>query len=412
MSRESKVDVLVIGAGPSGTVAASILKQAGLDVRIVEKERFPRFVIGESLLPGCMQGLEAAGFIDAVKAKGFQEKFGAKFQRGAEVCDFTFAEKHTPGWGWTWQVPRAEFDETLADTVSKMGVGIDYETEVTAIAFAGTDSTTTVRSVEHGEASIKARFIVDASGYGRVIPRLFGLDRPSGLPPRKAMFAHVQDPRRGEYDEPRRIIIISHGEGIWAWVIPFSNGTTSVGFVGDPAFFDQFRGTREACFRSILAAEVNTARRFADVPLVFEPRVLEGWSVTTDRFYGDGFVLTGNVTEFLDPIFSSGVTLAVASGHRAALLVARQLRGEPIDWQREFVEPTMQGVDTFRTYVNAWYDGSLEAIIYAPESDEGVKRMICSVLAGYVWDLTNPYVRQHQRAIKALATRIRSNSAG
>ncbi len=137
-------DVLVIGAGPAGTVAASIVNKAGYKVRIVEKMKFPRFVIGESLLPRCMEALEEAGFLDAVKEKIFQEKGGAKFVKNGKICDYRFAEQFTKGWEWTWQVPRAEFDKTLADTVEKMGVPIDYETTVTAIEFKGSDSITTV----------------------------------------------------------------------------------------------------------------------------------------------------------------------------------------------------------------------------------------------------------------------------
>ena len=108
-----KTDVLVIGAGPSGTVAASIINQAGYKVKIVEKLKFPRFVIGESLLPRCMEALEEAEFLDAVKARGFQEKFGAKFVKNGKICDYFFADQFTKGWTWTWQVPRADFDQTL-----------------------------------------------------------------------------------------------------------------------------------------------------------------------------------------------------------------------------------------------------------------------------------------------------------
>ncbi|HEY0271916.1 MAG TPA: FAD-dependent monooxygenase, partial [Chitinophaga sp.] len=137
--QKEKVDVLVIGAGPAGTVSASIIAQAGYTVKIVEKQRFPRFVIGESLLPRCMEALTEAKFIDAIKACGFQEKFGAKFVKGNRVCDFTFKEQFTNGWTWTWQVQRATFDKTLADTVEAMGVPVEYETTVTAIRFNGSD---------------------------------------------------------------------------------------------------------------------------------------------------------------------------------------------------------------------------------------------------------------------------------
>lgn len=405
------VDVLVIGAGPSGSVAASIVKQAGFSVKMVEKIKFPRFVIGESLLPRCMEALDAAGFLPALEAQGFQQKFGAKFVKGDVVADFDFSNKFTEGWSQTWQVPRADFDQVLADEVQRMGVPVEFEIEVTGITFNGTDSTTRVTMPDGTEKEIRARFIIDASGYGRVIPRLFNLDRPSNLPARKTLFTHFEDPNRFLFDEPNRITVISHRPDVWVWVIPFSTGKTSVGFVGNPAFFEEFSGTPEEKLRAIIQSNDYTNKRFGDSAFVFEPRTLEGWSVTTDRFFGEGFVLTGNVTEFLDPIFSSGVTLATVSGHKAATLVCRQLRGETIDWQREYVEPTLQGVNTFRSYVMGWYDGSLQDIIFSPKSDPEIKRQICSVLAGYVWDQNNPFVRQHDRVLKPLAKIIRMEEA-
>jgi flavin-dependent dehydrogenase len=417
--QSERVDALVIGAGPAGTVAASILQQRGHHVAIVERERFPRFVIGESLLPGCMLPLEAAGFIDAIEAHGFQKKFGAKFLRGDELCDFDFDDKFTAGYGWTWQVTRADFDRCLADAVAARGVKIDYQTTVEAVRFEGEHSFTSVRDAQGQERTIEARFLVDASGYGRVLPRLLGLDRPSNLPERCAFFAHLKDDRRNDYFEPNRILIVSHVEGpdhtpipgVWAWVIPLANGRTSVGFVGDPAFFARF-GNDEAAYRAMLATEPHTAERFRDAELLLEPRVLRGWSTTTDKFYGPGYALVGNVTEFLDPIFSSGVTLAVASSHRAAELAARQLHGEQVDWQADFEDVTRAGVGVFRSYVNAWYEGTLETIFYADNPDPEVKRRICSVLAGYVWDQDNPYVKRHDRAPAALAARIRAESTG
>lgn len=405
------VDVLVIGAGPAGTVAAGIIHKSGLKVQIVEKEKFPRFVIGESLLPRCMEALEEAGLLDAIKAKGFQEKAGAKFVRGTEVCDFNFTEQFSEGYKWTWQVPRGEFDNTLAQEVQRQGVPIDFETTVTDIKFEGSDSTTTVVDKDGNASLIKARFIVDSSGYGRVIPRLFNLDKPSNLPPRKSMFAHIQDPNRLRYEEPNRIMVVVHQPKTWIWVIPFSTGISSLGFVGDPEFFAEHADkTAEEQLRFLINSEPHLKERFGDQDFVFTPKTLEGWSVTTEQFFGDGFVLTGNVTEFLDPMFSSGVTLATASSQRAAGLVIRQLqKGEQIDWKKEFVDPTMQGVDVFRTYVMGWYDGTLHDIFFAKEINEDFKRQICSVLAGYVWDTDNPFVKKHDRAVKSLAEVIRIN---
>ncbi len=409
--KKEKVDVLVIGAGPSGTVAASIINKAGFKVKIVEKLRFPRFVIGESLLPRCMEALSEAGFLDAVKEKNFQEKFGAKFVKNGKVCDYFFADQFTPGWNWTWQVPRAEFDKTLADTVEKMGVPISYETTVTAIEFNGSDSVTTVEDPDGNKTTTSAKFIVDGSGYGRVIPNLFNLTRPSHLPSRKTLFTHVIDKKRSMDDEPNRITIIVHKKATWIWVIPFSDGKTSVGFVSEPDFFEPFKGTNEEQLRALIATEPYLSERMKDVEMVFEPKVLESWSATSSTFYGDGYVLTGNVTEFLDPVFSSGVTLASVSSQLAAHLVIRKLNGENLDWQKEYTEPMMQGVDTFRSYVNAWYDGTLDTIFFADKPNEEIKAMICSVLAGYVWDTNNPYVKNHDTALTRLAKMIKFETA-
>ncbi|HTD40077.1 MAG TPA: NAD(P)/FAD-dependent oxidoreductase [Mucilaginibacter sp.] len=401
-----KVDVLVIGAGPAGTVAASIINKAGYKVKIVEKQKFPRFVIGESLLPRCMEALTEAGFVDALKEKGFQEKFGAKFVKNGKICDYYFADQFTEGWNWTWQVPRAEFDKTLADTVEKMGVPVCYETTVTGITFNGTDSVTEVEDKHGNKTNIEARFIVDGSGYGRVIPRLFNLDKPSNLPPRRALFTHTVDLKRSMDDEPNRITIIVHQPGVWVWVIPFSSGVTSVGFVGNDDFFDQYKGENEKVLRELISAQPYLAERLKDVEFVFEPRILQSWSTTTDKFYGDGFVLTGNVTEFLDPIFSSGVTLATVSSQTAANLVIRKLRGEAVDWDEEYTKHMMQGVNTFRSYVMAWYEGTLDTIFFAEKQNYEIKKMICSVLAGYVWDTNNPFVKEHDTTLKKLARTI------
>jgi len=404
-----EVDVLVIGAGPSGTVAASIIHQSGFSVEIVEKMRFPRFVIGESLLPRCMEALEEAGFLDAVKAKHFQQKEGAKFIMNGRVCDFNFSNQFTPGWQWTWQVPRAEFDKVLADECERKGIPVLYETEVTNIEIFDDHSITTVKIADGQTETIKARFIVDGSGYGRVIPRLFGLDKPSSQKPRRAVFAHLTDPKRNEAFEPNRILAYVHNPKTWIWVIPFSNGNTSVGYVGSPEFFEQYKGTLTEQYQALLAAEPELADRFNESELVWdEPCFLQSWSSSTDTFYGKGFVLTGNVTEFLDPIFSSGVTLASVSAQTAAHLVVRHLNGEAVDWENDFMVPMRKGVDVFRTYVNAWYDGSLFNIFFAENRNAEIMSQICSVLAGYVWDENNPFVKNHEKNIRTLSRFLQS----
>jgi len=406
-----KVDVLVIGGGPAGSIAAAMIHKSGLSVRVVEREKFPRFVIGESLLPRCMEVLEETDLLDAVKAKNFQEKFGAKFMKEDNVADFNFSDQFSKGWTWTWQVQRADFDLALISEVQRRGVRVDFETTVTGIEFFPDESSsTTVQHKDNTTEKIGARFIVDASGYGRVIPRLFNLDKPSNLDPRKSIFAHVTDVHRNNHDEPNRIIAVMYAPGVWTWVIPFSNGVTSLGFVGNFEFFESIEGDQSEKFRKCIQGNEYLKNRFGDASWVFEPRKLEAWSATTDKFYGPGFVLTGNVTEFLDPIFSSGVMFATVSSHLASKMVIRKLKGETVNWDDDYTKFIRQGVDTFRTFVMAWYDGTLETIFFSNNPDPVIKSQICSVLAGYVWDQTNPFVRSHEKAIKGLARVIRLQS--
>lgn len=397
-----KVDALIIGAGPAGCMAANMINQQGFKVKMVEKELFPRFVIGESLLPRVMDNLEEAGLLEAVKKAGFQEKFGAKFVKGHEVCDFNFSDQFSKGWTWTWQVPRGQFDQILAETTASHGVGLEYQTTVTDIKFNGTDSVTTVVDKDGNEKKIEARFIIDASGYGRVMPRMFGLDEPSSLGVRKTHFTHFKDLKRPGGIDGNRITVVVHQTRTWIWIIPFSNGITSVGFVSDPEFFDAFPTDKVERMKALIAADPNTAERFKDAEMMFEPRIIEGYSISTKQLYGTGYALAGNATEFLDPVFSSGVTFAMESGRRSGKLAAEFLKGNAVDWQKDYTDYMMQGINTFRTYVSTWYTGELHDIFFSKNQDPEIKKQICSVLAGYVWDMDNPFVKKHDKAVKSL----------
>ncbi len=402
-----KVDVLVIGAGPAGCIASSIIHKQGFKVKIVEKEKFPRFVIGESLLPRVMDHLEEAGLLEAVKKAGFQEKFGAKFVRGEEVCDFNFSDQFSKGWTWTWQVPRGQFDQILSQTVASMGVDLEHETAVTNIEFKGTDSVTTVVDKEGKQKQIEARFIVDASGYGRVIPRMFNLDKPSAFDPRKTHFTHFKDLKRPGGIDGNRITVVVHQTRTWIWIIPFSNGVTSVGFVSDPEFFKDMPADPTERMKTVISMDATTRDRFKDAEMMFEPKTIEGYAISTKQLFGDGFVLCGNATEFLDPVFSSGVTFAMESGNKAAKLVCDFLNQKPVNWQQQYTDYMMRGINTFRTYVSTWYTGDLHDIFFSENPEPEFKKQICSVLAGYVWDEENPFVKRHEQAVASLAKIIR-----
>jgi len=407
---QTEIDVLIIGAGPAGSSAAALLHKQGFKLLVVEKQIFPRFVIGESLLPHCMDLLKEADLLDAVEAQNFIHKCGAVFLRGDETCNFDFSDQFTAGWKYTFQVPRADFDKTLADAIAARGVEILYGHGVTAISFNENGATATIESPDKTNRSVTAKFVLDCSGYGRVLPRLLDLEMPSKFPPREALFAHVTGDRRPAGREEGKIWACIHPGGAWIWIIPFSNGKTSTGVVATPEFFAQHSGEPDAQLCEILMADPNVAARLGQMQFAMPAQRISGYACAIKQLYGPHFALAGNATEFLDPIFSSGVTLALASANRAAKTITHELRGETVDWQADYADHVMQGINTFRAYVSAWYDGTLQDIFFAAKSNQDIMRQICSVLAGYVWDKSNPYVAQPERALPLLAKIVRSKN--
>ncbi len=186
-------DVVVIGAGPSGSVAAAYLAARGYAVEVLERVHFPRFSIGESLLPQSMELLEEAALLDCVVAGKFQFKDGAVFRRGDEEQALDFREKSAPGWGTTFQVKRDLFDQILAQGAAAKGARVTFGEEVTQFVPGDDGVTLHVRSENGDEREIAARFALDGSGFGRVLARLLSLDKPSDFPVRKALFCHVLD---------------------------------------------------------------------------------------------------------------------------------------------------------------------------------------------------------------------------
>ncbi|MEK6508251.1 NAD(P)/FAD-dependent oxidoreductase [Myroides sp. C4067] len=403
------VDVLVIGAGPSGSVAASYLHKMGISVKVVEKTKFPRIVVGESLIPRVMDHFAEADLFPSLDSMGFQKKPGARFIRGKEICIFDFSDKFSEGWDWTWQIPRADFDLAIANEMIKKGVDLEFESEVTHIEFKGTDSITTVIDKNKQEKQIHAKFLIDASGYGRVLPRLLKLDAASKLSPHSAIFSHIRDVRRPEGVEGTQISFDILETKVWLWVIPFSNGNTSVGIVGPTDFIESLsnnNSTKEALEKAITLSDFYI-KRFGDLPFEFDPIKLANYSISVQKMFDDGYVLTGNSTEFLDPVFSSGVCFATESGMLAAKLAIRQIKGEKVDWQAEYSDHMNKGIDVFTTYIQEWYTGNLQELFFHQPENSDVKRKICSVLAGYVWDDQNPFVKKHNSVIRNMAHLIK-----
>jgi hypothetical protein len=402
--RTEQVDTLIIGAGPAGSVAAGILRKQGRNVLIVERQTFPRFSIGESLLPQSMQYIEEAGMLRDVVEAGFQYKNGANFARGEMRESIDFRDRFTDGWGTTYQVQRADFDNVLARCAERAGAALRFRQEVTAADFSGERPAVTVKP-DDGEAyRVEARHVLDASGFGRVLPRLLDLEFPSNFPVRAAVFTHVQDNIPvGTFDR-NKIRVGVHPEHIdvWYWLIPFSNGRCSLGVVAEKAFLDRYSGSDTDVLQKLVHEDPLQAELLKNAVWDTPARRIAGYAANVKSLWGKGYALLGNAGEFLDPVFSSGVTIAVKSASLAAGLIGREWAGETVDWEKDYAVALKKGVDTFRVFVETWYTGGFQKVLFYPRKSPEVKRMIASVLAGYAWDEKNPFVSDPRRRMSTL----------
>ncbi len=311
------------------------MKRRGHDVLVLERQKFPRFSIGESLLVHCLDFVEEAGMLAAVEAAGFQNKNGAAFARNGEYADYDFGDRFTPGLGrpTTFQVERATFDKILADEAEKQGVEIRYEVEITAVSEpdAAGRRTLTARDLKSGEVrTIEADFVLDASGFGRTLPKLLKLEEPSKFPTAPGdLHARRGSHPGGAFDRKKiRVTVHPKYDDVWFWLIPFSGGRTSLGVVAAKEYLDRYAGPPDQKLRALVAEDHGS--RVAARPggmghaRARAPR-LRG---QREGMAGPGFALLGNAAEFLDPVFSSGVTIAMRSASMAAGVLHRQFSGE------------------------------------------------------------------------------------
>ena len=398
-------DVAIIGAGPAGAIAAALLRKYGHQVTVVEQAHFPRFSIGESLLPQCMVSITDAGMATAVEAAGFQHKNGAAFTRNGETAAFDFRKKFSAGPGTTFQVQRAAFDQLLAEQVIAAKASVHFGERIESMDY-DTDGQPRLQisNGDGGSRQLTSRYVLDGSGFGRVLPKLMDLEIPSSQPARTSVFTHIEDNIFNSGYDREKILIAIHPrhKDVWYWLIPFSNGRCSVGVVAKSEFFAA-KKTPEELIKKAIAACPDLSNLLENALFDTPVKTLSGYSCNVKSLWGENFALLGNAGEFLDPIFSSGVTIAMKSASLVAPLVDRQLRGGKVNWEDEYANPLLLGVETFRTFVNAWYDGSFQDVVFAKDQQSEIRAMIASILAGYAWDTANPFVKESRRRLGALA---------
>lgn len=394
-------DVIVIGAGPAGAAASSWLARSGRSVCCLEASYFPRHAIGESLLPRCNTLLEEAGLFEAVQRRGYMVKGGALFIRGDERERFSFADSLRGDGASAYHVPRDDFDQVLASAARAYGVDVRFGHRVEDVTFDAEGVTVVAHDLSMGSTlRVRGKLVIDCSGSGRVLPTLLDLERPAALPRRVACFTQIEGDVRPRHEGD--IWITALAENVWSWIIPFSNGRSSIGVVCDPATWEQLDGTDTRRLMALMQRGGAAADRLRNARIVASARVVNGYSTRVDRIHGHRWALAGNASGFLDPIFSSGVTLALESAVLCAKLTHRQLRGEVVDWEREYGDVLRRARDVFSAFVESWYGDELPAILFASRRSELSKRNIASVLGGHVLRKDNPFVKQPAQSLRNL----------
>jgi flavin-dependent dehydrogenase len=398
----TKTDVVIIGAGPAGSVAAALLAQKGHKVEVLERQHFPRFSIGESLLAQSIEYIDQAGLLDDVVAHGFQFKDGAAFHLKGESTSIYFPDKSAPGPSTTFQVMRADLDDILAKGAVKKGANIHFGQEVIGFESDSNGARVTVRDEQGGERAIEARFVLDASGFGRVLSKMLKLETPSEFPSRRAVYMQVKDNITDPSFDRNKILVSIHPEDdtIWYWLIPLKDGISSIGVVGAQETIEAAGATDHERLWNLIAKVPYKAKVLENCKEHRPAATIVGYACNVKSLYGPSYALLGNAAEFLDPVFSSGVTIAFKSAHLATDLVDRQFKGETVDWETEFSQELYVGINAFRECVDAWYTGALQRIIFnRPKEMNDITRQLTSVLAGYAWDRSNMFVKTPKRTM-------------
>jgi flavin-dependent dehydrogenase len=378
------VDVLVIGGGPGGSTTATFLAKSGLSVAVVERERFPRFKVGESLVPSCMSICERMGVLDRVLAHGFQVKHGAAFHDQEMDAEAGFSFRPGRPWpAYTLDVHRAEFDQILLEhAAAQPGVMVCQPATVDRVELDGDGVTA---HVDHGAGPkpMRAGFLVDASGRDAFLGSRLGKRIPRPGLGKVALFAYFRGAHRFPGKEEGHVRIYIFPEG-WFWYIPIAHDETSVGCVLHQKVVKARTGSLEDLFAEMIQRCHRVRDQVRGAEQVTKLHTVSNIAYSVEPAVGDRFVCVGDAMAFVDPIFSPGVFLAMQGGELAAKAIVDAFRRNWFSARRfrRYERELRRGARPFEQFIEAFYDRAFLEVFLHPRNILNMIDAVTGVLAG------------------------------
>ncbi len=379
-------DVAIIGGGPAGSTAAALLALASRRVIVFEREKFPRFHIGESLLPFSMKAFTRLGLHEKFSRAGFMKKFGGEIVGACSESGtkFYFKDGYRSQTDHAYQVTRGDFDKVLLDHAVECGAEVHEETSVDQVEFSNDEVELGIKC-NGSFHSIRARYVIDASGRTSVLGRKFKIKKTYDHLQKLSIFAHYDGVWRAEGIDGTLTVLIRAIDR-WFWLIPLSAERTSVGVVLDSEAFRNSKLRAEDFLEQALSEQPIIAKRMTDARRVSQVYVEADFSYRSERLHGDRWLLAGDAAGFIDPIFSSGVFLAVFSGELCAD-VLNEVLDHPRKARRLFAgyeRAVNRAMDIYLRFVNAWYTKEFIEVFLAPRNILGLAPAVNAVLGGNV----------------------------
>src|SRR2546423_1071567 len=355
-------DVAIIGGGPAGSTAATLLAKAGRSVVVFEREKFPRFHIGESLLPFSVGTFDRLGVREKLD-QTFMPEFGGEIVAacGTKGVKFYFKDGFRSQRDRSYQVTRSDFDKVLLDHSRENGAEVREETEVKRIDFGADRVKIDIETSEGAKSTIDARYLLDCSGRQTILGSFFKVKKTYDHLQKFSVFAHYENVDRLPGLDATLIRMV-RGLDRWFWMIPLTETRTSIGVVMDTNTFRAEKLSPEAALEKFIAEQPLMAERMKSAERVSPVYSAGDYSYRNEKLYGDRWLLVGDAAGFIDPVFSSGVFLAIMSAEKAADTLDEVLRDESRRGRlfKRYSRSVNRIMDIYLTFVNAWYRRSKE----------------------------------------------------